>query len=287
LDLQAAAVLASDPSWSSVGDIIKEQSVLLPSDMNTFLALGEPAIAAATSALEFVRDLPRSIPPWYKHGEIKLGPVVPAPPRIFILRGNYIRHRQEMNPRFGTSVERPDRPRYFHKPPTTVIGHGGEIIYPRLSHEVHHEVELAVVIGRSGRWIPESIAYEHVAGYTILLDITARDLSGRDDRNKSFDSFAPIGPCLASTVEVPDPDNVGLTLRINGELRQKGSTADLEYRIPEIISFLSEAITLLPGDIISTGTPEGVGPIHPGDLIEAEAEGIGTLRCSVIAESHL
>jgi 5-oxopent-3-ene-1,2,5-tricarboxylate decarboxylase/2-hydroxyhepta-2,4-diene-1,7-dioate isomerase len=286
LDLQAAEVLRLVQADSlPLPMALARAEAALPADMMAFLAAGRAAEQAARAALEFGRSLGRGSPAWYAAEVTPLGPVVPRPQKIMVMRGNYIRHRAEMAPRLGISVERPERPRFFVKPATAIVGHGQSIAYPRLSQEVHHEVELAVVIGKQGRWIPQEQAYDFIAGYTVFLDMTARDLSGKDDRNKSFDTFAPIGPCLVPPSDLGDPHELSLSLRVNGQVRQQGTTRDLEYRIPELVSFLSEATTLMPGDVISTGTPEGVGPVQPGDVIEAEIEGIGVLRCPVVAEA--
>ena len=284
IDLQAAEVVRlRSVDGAEPGTAFTRAAQRLPSDMMAFLAAGPSAIAAARGALAFAASLERRAAPWYPLEGLDLGPVVPRPQKVFVMRGNYLRHRAEMAPRVDPN--RPDRPRYFVKPSTTITGHGRPIVYPRISNNVHHEIELAVVIGCGGRWISPDQVRAHLAGYTILLDMTARDLSGKDDRNKSIDTFAPIGPCLVPPDDLGEPDELTLTLRVNGEVRQHGSTRDLEFRIPEIVAFISEAVTLAPGDIISTGTPEGVGPVVPGDVIEAQIDGIGTLRCPVVAES--
>jgi len=285
LDLQATHVLSLRATPATIDRTVERAAIELPADLMRFLDAGAPALATAREALAFGRGLSRGAPPWSAHATATLGPAVPRPGKLVILRGNYLKHRVEMAPRLGTSVERPDRPRYFMKPASAVIGHGESIVHPALSSDVQHEVELAVVIGRPCRRVVVEHALEYVAGYTILLDMTARDLSGKDDRNKSFDTFAPIGPCLATPDEVGDPHRLALSLRVNGAIRQQGSTSALEFRVEELIAFLSEAMTLLPGDVISTGTPEGVGPVKPGDVIEAEIERIGVLRCPVVAET--
>jgi acylpyruvate hydrolase len=283
LDLQAAEVLRLRRSEGRpLSEAIRLAEAAVPHDMLAFLAAGRPAMEAARRTLAAAAALPDGAAPWYPSGT-PLAPVVPRPGKLIVLRGNYRRHRAEMAPRLGTKLERPDRPRYFLKAPTSVLGDGGEIVYPEVSHEVHHEVELAAVIGAPTRGVRAEDALAQVAGYTILLDITARDLSGRDDRNKSFDTFGPLGACIAPADEVPDPHSLAVSLRVNGEQRQQGTTADMEFQIHEIIAFLSEAMTLEPGDVIATGTPEGVGPIEVGDELHAEIEGVGSLRCRVAA----
>jgi 2-keto-4-pentenoate hydratase/2-oxohepta-3-ene-1,7-dioic acid hydratase in catechol pathway len=284
LDLQAAEVeRLKVVNGVSPRAAIQRAQETIPSEMMGFLESGPSAVSAARHVLSFADTSDLLDHLLIPQDRVALGPIVPRPSKLFVMRGNYIRHRQEMGGHVSPTM--PDRPRYFLKPPTTVIGHGDAVIYPRLSTNVHHEIELAVVIGKPGRWIPAERVDEHLAGYTILLDMTARDFSGKDDRNKSFDTFAPIGPCLVPPQDIGDPNDLTLTLRVNGDVRQHGSTRDLEFKIPQIVSFMSEAITLLPGDVISTGTPEGVGPVHPGDVIEAEIENIGVLRCPVEAES--
>jgi 2-keto-4-pentenoate hydratase/2-oxohepta-3-ene-1,7-dioic acid hydratase in catechol pathway len=262
----------------------RQASMTLPSDVMDFLALGSSAFRAAREGLTYgLKELSKSRVPWYPL-DYELGPIITSPSKIFVMRGNYPMHRKEMSTRSGTTSERPDRPRYFMKPRTTLIGTGHAVIYPKVSKQVEYENELAVIVGKVGRNIPKEEVFDYIAGYTIMLDMTARDLSGKDDRQKSFDTFGPIGPCLVTGDELGDPHKCKLVLRVNGQLRQEGNTSDMQFKIPEIVSFLSEAITLEPGDLISTGTPEGVGQVQPGDEIEAEIEGIGKLRCSIIAE---
>jgi acylpyruvate hydrolase len=262
---------------------LRQASMTLPSDIMDFLARGSSAFRVARESFDYGMELPKSRVPWYSL-DYELGPIVTSPSKIFVMRGNYPMHRKEMSTRTGTSSERPDRPRYFMKPRTTLIGSDHAVIYPKISKQVEYENELAVIIGKIGRNIPKEKVFDYVAGYTIMLDMTARDLSGKDDRQKSFDTFGPLGPCLVTGDELADPHKCKLTLRVNGQPRQEGNTSDMQFKIPEIVSFLSEAITLEPGDVISTGTPEGVGQVQPGDQIEAEIEGIGKLRCSIIAE---
>ncbi len=203
------------------------------------------------------------------------------PSKIVCLGRNYAKHAREMK------SEVPKEPVLFLKPPSSLIGPGEEVLLPSKSKEVHHEVELAVIIGKSGKNIWREGAMEHVLGYTILLDITARDLQAEAKKKglpwtvaKGFDTFAPVGPRIVPAEEF-DPHNLEIGLKVNGELRQLGNTGDMLFKIPEIIEYISSIMRLEKGDIIATGTPEGVGKIEDGDEIEAWIEGIGTLYVKV------
>ncbi len=199
------------------------------------------------------------------------------PGKIVCVGRNYAAHAAEL----GNEV--PTEPMLFYKPPSSVIGPGEAIeLLPEMGM-VHHESELAVVIGQRGRFIEEANAFDHVLGYTVALDISDRDFQKKDGqwaRAKGFDTFCPLGPWIAVGF---DPTDVRVTCRVNGELRQDGQTALMIHSIPKLIRVISRVMTLEPGDVILTGTPAGVGPIRPGDVIEAEVEGIGVLRSPVIA----
>jgi 2-keto-4-pentenoate hydratase/2-oxohepta-3-ene-1,7-dioic acid hydratase in catechol pathway len=197
--------------------------------------------------------------------------------KVICLAQNYKRHAKEM----GSTP--PELPYFFFKPSTALIGAGENIVIPKMSNLVHHEIELAVVIGKGGKDIPESKALEHVFGYAIFLDITARDLQKKAkerrtafDIAKSFDTFAPISK-ITSASKVPNPNALDLKLWVNGELRQDSNTSDLIFPVERLISFLSEVMTLELGDIIATGTPEGVATIKAGDRLKAEISGLGVL----------
>ena len=207
------------------------------------------------------------------------------PGKIMAIGLNYRDHAEEQN------LPPPEHPLMFAKFASAIIGPGGPIEIPAASDRIDYEVELAVVIGRRGRAIPPEMARDHVLGYTIINDVTARDLQRRDRqwvRAKSFDTFCPMGPCLVTADELEFPPRRDIRLRVNGELRQSSNTDQLIFDIPTLISYLSEAFTLEPGDIISTGTPSGVGVfrtppvfLKEGDIVEAEIDGIGTLRSPV------
>ncbi|USH00374.1 fumarylacetoacetate hydrolase family protein [Thermococcus argininiproducens] len=209
------------------------------------------------------------------------------PTKIICLGRNYAEHAKEL----GHEV--PKEPVIFLKPSSSLIGPNQTIILPRRSKEVHHEVELAVIIGKRGKNIPKAKAMEYVLGYTILMDITARDLQ-REAKTKGlpwtvpkgFDTFAPIGPRVVDKREL-DVTDLEIGLKVNGEVRQLSRTSKMIFKIDEIIEYISNIMTLEKGDIIATGTPEGVGPLRHGDVVEAWIEGIGVLKEDVLAERSI
>lgn len=198
-----------------------------------------------------------------------------VPGKLLCIGRNYAEHVREM----GDVADLPEEPVVFLKPATALIPNGGAVVIPPQSSDVHHEVEIVAVIGLGGKNIPESEALDHVAAYALGLDMTARDLQNKAKENraawsvaKGFDTFAPLGPLVAAD-EVPDPQALDLQLTVNGEVRQQGSTRDMIFPFAFVISYLSHIFTLEPGDLIYTGTPEGVGPVRPGDVLEATASG--------------
>ena len=206
------------------------------------------------------------------------------PGKIIALGNNYHEHIKEMN----QSV--PERPVLFGKWPSIVIGHQDSIVKPSGIDRMDYEAELAVIIGKRARKVNAKDAMEHVAGYTCLNDVTARDIQKEDLSNslpwmpsKNFDTFAPMGPCVLLAKAVKEPVSISVQSRVNGELRQDGNTGDFIFDIPTVIEYISNIFTLEPGDVISTGTPVGVGPIEPGDEVEITCAGIGTLTNPVIS----
>ncbi len=211
--------------------------------------------------------------------QVKLHAPVLNPPKIIAAASNYSDHVTEMQSRVDMTWMLDFD--IFLKAPSSVLDPFGEIRLPPVrDREAHHEVELAVVIGRTGADIPEEEALEYILGYTILLDITVRGKGDRS-RRKSYDTFSPIGPWLVTADDIADPHDLDLKLWVNEDLRQDANTNHLLVSIPGMISYASSIMTLQPGDVFSTGTPAGVGPINPGDSIRATIEGIGTLRVSV------
>lgn len=193
------------------------------------------------------------------------------PTKIVAVGLNYRDHAEEL----GMAL--PEAPLIFLKPPSAVIGPEDNIVLPQGVGRVDYEAELAVVIGKTARKVPPEKAGEYILGYTCFNDVTARDLQKKDGqwtRAKSFDTFAPIGPWIETDL---DPSDLRVRAYVNGELRQDSSTANLIFPVPELVSFISHVMTLYPGDVIATGTPPGVGPLAPGDVVEVEVEGVGRL----------
>jgi 2-keto-4-pentenoate hydratase/2-oxohepta-3-ene-1,7-dioic acid hydratase in catechol pathway len=213
----------------------------------------------------------------YAQADIRLlSPILPS--KVVAAARNYADHAAEL----GNAV--PDRPLLFLKPSTSVIGTDDVIRLPADSQQVEHEGELAVVIGRPAKDVEPEKALDHVLGYTAANDVTARDqqrADGHFTRAKGYDSFCPIGPWIETTV---DPSDLRITASVNGELRQDGRTSQMMHDVADLIAFASNIMTLLPSDVILTGTPAGVGPIRDGDTVSVEIEGIGTLINEVRAK---
>ena len=202
-----------------------------------------------------------------------LAPVIPRS-KIVAVGRNYAAHAAEM------SEEVPKTPLTFFKPNTSVIGPGEPIIYPAASREVSYEGELAVVIGRICKEVPASRVPEVIFGYTVANDVTARDLQKTDDqwaRAKGYDTFCPLGPWITTHQGLDEVASLAIRTSLDGELRQDGNTKDLIFTIPDLVAYISSYTTLLPGDVILTGTPSGVGPMLPGQVVSIDIEGIGTL----------
>ena len=194
-----------------------------------------------------------------------------CPSKIVCVGLNYVEHAKELK------MKLPEEPILFLKPPSAVIGPGTEIIVPKSSERVDYEGELGVVIGKRCKAIAADEAKKHILGYTCFNDVTARDLQQKDGqwtRAKSFDTFAPFGPWIASI----DPSDADIKTRVNGQIRQSSNIADLIFGVPSLIEFISNVMTLEPGDVIATGTPPGVGRLEKGDVVEVEIEGIGVLK---------
>ncbi|MCR4315570.1 MAG: fumarylacetoacetate hydrolase family protein [Planctomycetes bacterium] len=216
-------------------------------------------------------------------GDFEVLPPIISPSKIVCVIRNYKAHAKEM----AASV--PEEPIFFLKPASALIGHKQNILFPRwLNSRVDPEIELGVVIGKTCKNASVDSAMQYVAGYTIILDVTARSLQGQDKerswpwtRSKGLDTFCPTGPFLVPREIVEDPHCLDIELQVNGGERQKGNTSDMVFTVPELISAASKYMTLQPGDMIATGTPEGVSPVVIGDYIEATIEKLGTLKITV------
>jgi 2-keto-4-pentenoate hydratase/2-oxohepta-3-ene-1,7-dioic acid hydratase in catechol pathway len=212
---------------------------------------------------------------------VSLGSVLLLPPvlpgKIVAVGRNYRDHAAER----GKPV--PKRPLLFLKPPSAVIGPHDSILYPAMAGRVDYEGELALVLKkRASRLSKDADVFAYVLGYTCLNDVTARDLQDKDGqwtRAKSFDTFAPIGPCIATEL---DPSRLKLKTFLNGKLRQSGNTKNFIFPIPTLLRYITQVMTLEPGDIVTTGTPAGIGPMNPGDRVDVQIEGIGTLSNTVM-----
>jgi len=219
----------------------------------------------------------------------RLGPPLRRPSKIVCIGLNYRDHAAE------SAMEIPKEPVIFFKSTTSLVGPNDRLVMPRGGHKVDWEVELAVVIGAEARYVPRERAYEHVFGYALHNDYSERafqlERGGQWVKGKSADTFAPLGPFIATRDEIADPQRLGMWLKVNGEFRQKSTTANMIFDVPTLVSYVSEFMTLLPGDVISTGTPAGVGfgvkpaPVYlkPGDVVELGIEGLGESRQEVVA----
>jgi 5-carboxymethyl-2-hydroxymuconate isomerase len=279
------------------------------------LAAAQQAHTGAPSGLSSMRDLIAAGPDawtrlandlafgdhsafaWPLRGRVQDSPLLKlaapvAPSKIVAIGLNYADHVREQGGKM------PERPIVFAKLPTTVIGPGDEIRWePALSDKIDWEAELAVVIGRTARRVPAAQAYDYVFGYTVANDVTARDLQ-RDDgqwvRGKSLDTFCPLGPWIVTRDEIPQPHELAIRCRVNDEVVQDSCTDQLVFDIPALIEFLSRSFTLLPGDVILTGTPPGVGHyrnppryLRDGDVVEVEIEDIGFLKNTCRTETSV
>lgn len=214
---------------------------------------------------------------------IKLLPPISDPNKIVCTVCNYPEHAEE------DKTEVFPKPIFFMKPPTTLVGSNGVVILPKFAQRVDHELELAVVMGKKCKNISAKNALDHVFGYSIFLDMSARDFRTIPYSwfsMKAWDTFGPLGPIITTADEIKDPQNLEMKLWVNGKLRMNGNTKDMIFKIEELIEAISEVTTLYPGDIIATGTIEGVAPVFEGDMIVAEIESLGSLVMTVSRSSH-
>lgn len=253
----------------------------LPGSIMALLQAGDAALAAAKAAVAKATD-------GTALADVKLAAPIANPGKIICIGLNYSDHAAE------TGQPIPDFPVVFAKYGNTIIGPGDNIVLPKVSDQVDYEAELGFVIGKRCRNVSEADALAYVAGYLPINDVSARDYQSRTSQwtmGKTFDTFAPMGPALVTADEVPDPHNLAIRLRIGSELLQDSSTNKLIFNIPQLVASLSEVMTLEPGDVVSTGTPPGVGMarkpqrfLKAGDVVDVEIEKLGTLSNPVVAE---
>lgn len=256
-------------------------------NMSSFLGAGAEAIGFAAELFEASRGNYEG----HALKDVRLGPPVPKPGKIIAVGLNYLDHAKE------TDFKRPGYPLIFAKFPNSISGPHDPIVIPSQDMQVDSEAELAVIIGRRGKAIAADSALDYVAGYMLLNDVSARKWQFSDQqwtRGKSCDTFCPTGPWLTTRDDVPNPHSLYITGRLNGQVLQDSNTSKLIFRIPELIAFISAAITLEPGDIIATGTPSGVGVfrdppvfLKPGDVAEVEIETLGTLKNPAVGPHSL
>ncbi|WP_028226487.1 fumarylacetoacetate hydrolase family protein [Paraburkholderia ferrariae] len=265
----------------------------LPAGMLEFIDLGPQAVRFTGALLDEHRGkwpVGAAVPV----DNVKLLAPIPRPRKnIFGIGLNYVEHVAESSRTLDTSKDLPKEPVIFSKPPTSVIGPGDAIEHNReITQQLDWEVELAVIMGTRAKGVSESDALKHVFGYSVLIDMSARDCrrAGQWIYSKGQDTYAPFGPCIVTADEIPDPHTLNLSLRVNGVTKQSSNTRYMLFKVPTLIADISRAMALEPGDIIATGTPEGVGAgrspqewLWPGDVVHAQVEGIGELRHPVVA----
>ncbi len=257
----------------------------LPTDMIAFLTGGRQTLAMAQDATASAGGADT-----LELSAVTLRAPIPRPGKIICIGLNYRDHAEE------SKLPIPDYPAVFSKYANSVIGPGEPIVIPRVSDEVDYEGELGVVMGRRARYVSEQEALDYVAGYMAFNDVSARNFQMRTSQwtiGKTFDTFAPIGPALVTADQVSDPHNLDLRVKVSGQVLQASNTRNLIFNIPRLVAYLSQAMTLEPGDVIATGTPGGVGfarnpPrfLQPGDVVEVEIGGLGTLVNPVVAEGR-
>ncbi|SJM93601.1 fumarylacetoacetate hydrolase family protein [Crenothrix polyspora] len=263
------------------GVVDSQDDSQIPATMIDFLAAGD-------SAMVRMRRLVESAQPKFVLAEVKLVAPVPRPGKYLAIALNYADHIAE------TGKDKPEYPSFFTKQSTCVIGHGEAIHMPNVSNKLDYEGELAFVIGKRCRHVPVDKAHRVIAGFTVANDVSVRDFQARSPTmmiGKSFDTGGPLGPWLVTSDEIADPHNLNIKTWVDDELRQNSNTQHMIFNCYEMVAYLSQAMTLEPGDVISTGTPSGVGVkmqprgyLKVGQTVRIEIEGIGTLSNTVVAE---
>jgi acylpyruvate hydrolase len=264
----------------------------VPTDLLGLLKGGDSSMTAARQALRFVEEQRARDSASFCHpvADIEILAPIPRPGKVVCVGLNYHSHLAEIG------EPAPEYPILFHKAATSIIGHGQSIVLPRVSRQIDYESELAVVIGRRGKYIPEENALSYVAGYTCANDVSAHDIEFRTSQwtsGKMLDTFCPLGPVLLTRDEIPNPNALRLKTVLNGQTVQDEHTSDMLFPVPFLISYISSLATLEPGDILLTGTPSGIGCnrrpqvfLRAGDQISVQIEGIGTLANPVVAEAE-
>ncbi|WCM94529.1 fumarylacetoacetate hydrolase family protein [Acidovorax sp. NCPPB 2350] len=295
-----ANVTAAARLGAIVGDLVVDLQRLgahtghaLPDDMLAFIDLGPSAVAGTTALLaEWQGRWPLGVA--VPLANVKLLAPIPRPRKnIFGIGLNYVEHVAESSRALDTAKDLPKQPVIFSKPPTTVVGPGDAIEHnAAITRQLDWEVELAAIIGMRAKGVRKEDALRYVFGYSLMIDMSARDCrrAGQWIYSKGQDTYAPFGPVIVTADEIPDPQVLDLSLKVNGVTKQSSNTRHMLFKVDELVADISAGITLEPGDIIATGTPEGVGAgrspqewVWPGDVIEATVEKIGALRHPVVA----
>lgn len=294
-DVTAAARLGAivDQQVVDLARLSEEQGQYLPDNMLDFIDLGPQGVRAGTELLNIYQGQFPAGTAWPVQNVKILAPIPRPRKNIFGIGLNYVEHVAESSRTLDTSKELPKEPVIFSKPPTTVIGPGDAIEHnSAITQQLDWEVELAVIIGTRAKGVSQEDALSYVFGYSLMIDMSARDCrrAGQWIYSKGQDTFAPFGPCIVTADEIPDPHTLNLSLKVNGVTKQDSNTRHMLFNVNALIADISKGITLEPGDIIATGTPEGVGAgrspqewVWPGDVIEAYVEKIGELRHPVVA----
>lgn len=294
-DVTTAARLGAivDQQVVDLARLAEEQGQYLPDNMLDFIDLGPQGVRVGTELLNIYQGLFPAGTAWPVQNVKILAPIPRPRKNIFGIGLNYVEHVAESSRTLDTSKELPKQPVIFSKPPTTVIGPGDAIEHNgQITQQLDWEVELAVVIGTRAKRVAAKDALNYVFGYSLMIDMSARDCrrAGQWIYSKGQDTYAPFGPCIVTADEIPDPHNLNLNLKVNGVTKQDSNTRHMLFNVNTLIEDISQGITLEPGDIIATGTPEGVGAgrspqewVWPGDVIEAYVEHIGELRHPVVS----
>ncbi|EFE53581.1 fumarylacetoacetate hydrolase family protein [Providencia rettgeri] len=273
--------------------LAQEQGLYLPDNMLDFIDLGPQGVRVGTELLNTYQGQFPAGTAWPVQNVKILAPIPRPRKNIFGIGLNYVEHVAESSRTLDTSKDLPKQPVIFSKPPTTVIGPGDAIEHnAKITQQLDWEVELAVIIGTRAKSVVAKDALNYVFGYSLMIDMSARDCrrAGQWIYSKGQDTYAPFGPCIVTADEIPDPHTLDLSLKVNGVTKQSSNTRHMLFNVNTLIEDISQGITLEPGDIIATGTPEGVGAgrtpqewVWPGDVIEAYVENIGELRHPVVA----